>query len=116
LSNRPYDLGVPVVTIDARRITDFESFHDVFAEVLGFQEFYGRNMDAWIDCMSYLDDPESQMTSIHATRSDPLVLHIDHARDLPSDVFAALNECAAFVNWRRTDTGGSAILALSYHR
>ncbi len=35
-----------VVTIDTRRITDWETFHDVFAEVFGFPEFYGRNMEA----------------------------------------------------------------------
>jgi len=33
-------------------ITDWASFHDVFMHTLGFPDFYGRNMDAWIDCMT----------------------------------------------------------------
>jgi RNAse (barnase) inhibitor barstar len=28
------------------------SFHEAFASALGFPSWYGRNMDAWIDCMS----------------------------------------------------------------
>ena len=47
-----------VVRLDCDRITDWDSFHAVFAEVFGFPNFYGRNMNAWIDCMTYLDDPE----------------------------------------------------------
>src|SRR5688572_7987636 len=41
-----------VIKIDTQRITDWKSFHNLFAEVFGFPGFYGRNMDAWIDCMS----------------------------------------------------------------
>jgi len=53
-----------VVEIDTRRITDWASFHDVFAEVFGFPGFYGRDMDAWIDCLTYLDSPEDGMSRI----------------------------------------------------
>jgi len=48
-----------VVRVDCDRITDWESFHSVFADVFGFPNFYGRNMNAWIDCMSYLDEPKA---------------------------------------------------------
>ena len=44
-----------VVLIDGGRIVDWSSFHAVFAEGMGFPEFYGRNMDAWIDCMTYVE-------------------------------------------------------------
>jgi len=30
---------------------DWETFHDEFQEKMGFFDGYGRNMDAWIDCM-----------------------------------------------------------------
>jgi RNAse (barnase) inhibitor barstar len=55
-----------VVRLDCDRITDWESFHAVFAEVFGFPSFYGRNMDAWIDCMSYLDKPEVGMSTVQS--------------------------------------------------
>lgn len=44
-----------IVDIPAHEITDWDSFHDVFKRVFGFPDFYGRNMDAWIDCMTDLD-------------------------------------------------------------
>ena len=40
-----------LVEIDTARITDWGTFHDVFAEAFGFPDFCGRNMDAWIDCI-----------------------------------------------------------------
>ena len=54
------------VSIDCAIIHDCNSFHDEFARVFGFPSFYGRNMNAWIDCMTSLDEPEDGMTSIHA--------------------------------------------------
>lgn len=45
-----------VVTVDAARIVDWSSFHDVFAEAFGFPGWYGRNLDAWIDLFTYMDD------------------------------------------------------------
>jgi hypothetical protein len=55
-----------VVMLDTRRILDWNTFHDVFAEAFGFPDFYGRNMNAWIDCMSSLGEPRDAMTSVHA--------------------------------------------------
>lgn len=54
-----------LVRIDAALINDEESFHTVFSDALGFPHFYGCNMNAWIDCMAYLDDPAAAMSSIH---------------------------------------------------
>jgi hypothetical protein len=59
-------LAVPNVRIDGSQLTDWESFHKVFAGVLGFPAFYGNNMDAWIDCMTSLDTPDDGMTTIPA--------------------------------------------------
>jgi len=35
---------------------------------------------------------------------------------VPSEMFDSLNECAAFVNWRRIEVGEPAFLALSFSR
>jgi hypothetical protein len=107
---------VPTVRIDGSQLTDWQSFHDVFAAALGFPAFYGGSMNAWIDCMTSLDNPEDGMTTVHGNAADPVVLHIANASSIPSDLFDGLNECAAFVNWRRIEVGEPAILALSYWR
>ena len=113
-------LGVPmhtVVEIDTAKILDWDSFHDVFKESMGFPDFYGRNMDAWIDCMTYLDEPETGMTSVHAPPDGILVLSLSDATDLASrcpDIYDAIVECSAFVNYRRMEPGGRPVLSLSF--
>ena len=108
-----------VVKLDTRRIADWESFHNVFAEVFGFPAFYGRNMDAWIDCMTHLDDPSAGMMKVHAPPGGVLALELEDVDNFIHrcpDQYGAIIECAAFVNWRRIQTGESAVLALSYYR
>jgi hypothetical protein len=50
------------VQLPEDRINDWHSFHEVSKEVFGFPSFYGMNMDAWIDCLTYLDDGMSRFT------------------------------------------------------
>jgi len=108
-----------VVVLNCNRISDWESFHSVFIELFGFPSFYGRNMDAWIDCMSYLDEPAAGMSSVTVPVGGVLTLQLDGVQDFAArcpDQYVALNECAAFVNWRRSSTGSDAVLALAFHK
>jgi type 1 glutamine amidotransferase len=108
-----------LVRIDATRISDWESFHAVFQEAMGFSGFYGANMDAWIDCMSYLDDSAAGMTAHHVRPGGVVTLQIDGVDNFVSrcpEQYEALVECSAFVNWRRVERGEPAILALSFHK
>ncbi|WP_046658409.1 barstar family protein [Lysobacter capsici] len=92
------------VTVDADDITDADSFHAVFASAFGFPDFYGRNMNAWIDCLTSLDDPDAGMSAVHVRRDESLILAVEHAQGFKQRcprLFAAMVECAAFVNWRR---------------
>ncbi len=107
---------MPLVTIDGAQLCDWDSFHTAFAAAFGFPGFYGENMNAWIDCMTYLDAPDAGMTSVHGSASDPVVLQLDNANAVPKEILDALVECAAFVNWRRLEVGEPAILMLSFHR
>jgi len=106
-----------LVTIDARRSTGWEALHDTFAEAFGFPEFYGRNMNAWIDCMTCLDEPEAGMTHIHAQPGGVVALQLDHADELRQEsreLYDAIIEGTAFVNWRRIERGYTPVLALSF--
>jgi hypothetical protein len=109
----------PIVKLNTRRIRDWTTFHDVFAEVFGFPDFYGRNMNAWIDCMTSLDEPAAGMTSVHALPGGVLVLQLDFVDDFSArcpEIFDAIVEGAAFVNWRRTETSQEPVLAISFHK
>ena len=106
------------VKIDCARINDWKSFHDVFADALGFPSFYGRNLNAWVDCMTSLDAPEDGMTEVHCAPEAVFTLQLENVRDFRQrcpEQYAALIECAAFVNWRRNETGAASVLALSFH-
>jgi RNAse (barnase) inhibitor barstar len=104
---------VIVVSIPTARIKDWESFHDVFASTLKFPDYYGRNMDAWIDCLSFPDS----MTGVAIEPGDILMLDLGLIEDFRTrcpDQYRAIVECAAFVNSRRIDGAESSILALSF--
>jgi len=106
-----------LISVDCSKIRDWNSFHNEFAAVFGFPDFYGRNMDAWIDCMTSLDNPEDGMTSVHAAKGGVLTLQLENVasfRDQQPDLYAAIIECSAFVNWRRLEVGEPAVLAISF--
>jgi RNAse (barnase) inhibitor barstar len=67
---------VSLAKIDCASIHDWPSFHDEFDRVFAFPDSYGRNMDAWIDCMSSLDAPEDQLTGIHCARGRVLTIEL----------------------------------------
>ena len=106
-----------IVSIDFAKIHDWNSFHDEFAAVFGFPDFYGRNMDAWIDCMTSLDEPNHGMTRILAANGNVLTMQLENVapfREGHPDLYEALIESAAFVNWRRIEVGQPAVLAISF--
>jgi hypothetical protein len=105
-----------VVTIDGSRITDWESFHDVCAEVFGFPDWYGRNADAWIDLVTGMDRDDA-MTAFSVGKGEIVTIKLDGASAMRAgarDQYDALVECAAFVNWRRVERGESAYLCLAF--
>ncbi len=81
-----------------------DAFHAAFSEILGFPRFYGRNWDAWIDCMSYIDDPEAGMTKVLIDENEQLEFNIvgyEFTDELDkSDVFRNFCICSGFVNSR----------------
>lgn len=105
------------VTLDLNKIRDWPSFHEEFAAIFGFPDFYGRNMNAWIDCMTYLDDPDAGMSSVHCDHESVLALDLLSVQSFKKrcpDVYEALIDGIAFVNWRRMEIGDPPLLAISY--
>lgn len=110
-------MNAVLVEFDATAIHDWPSFHDVSAATFGFPNVYGRNMDAWIDCMTYRDDDDG-MAAVNVKAGEAITIQVNGYQGLKSrcpEVADAINECVAFVNWRRIDCGDAPILFLSYH-
>jgi len=105
------------VSLDCDIITDWQSFHGEFSKAFGFPDFYGKNMNAWIDCMTYLDNPAAGMSAIHCDRGSVLVLELLHVKAFRHqfpELYEAIVDGVAFVNWRRLKTGDPAVLAISF--
>ena len=106
---------MPTARLDGRKITDRESFHTECQAVFGFPEFYGRNMDAWIDCLSGLRDDDG-MSSFTLGPDDVLLIEVTHTdalrRQAPG-ILSALEECTEEVNKRCSESGEKPALALA---
>jgi len=104
------------VRLETELITDWQCFHEVCREAFGFPDFYGMNMDAWIDCMSYLDE-DAGMTRFHLANSEMLHIEVSATeafnQRLPK-IFDALVECSAFVNQRYVKDGKAPLLSLVF--
>ncbi len=89
-----------IVPLDCDRISDWQSFHRVFAETFKFPGYYGHNGPAWIDCMTY----PGEMTDIGLQDEDVITIRLLNAAGLKSrdpELLADIFELAAFVNFRR---------------
>ena len=94
-------------TIDGNQIQDWASFHAAFSTELDFPDYYGNNMDAWIDCMSDLYDKET-LAAITIKNAASL-------KERKPEIYNALVECSAFVNWRLTAEGNDPVIALAFY-
>jgi len=104
--------------MDGTQLIGRDEFHDAFAETFGFPGFYGRNMDAWIDCMSSLDNPDAGMSKLTIEQGKALTIRIDnylHFKHASPKQWIDLMECTAFVNWRYVEQGRGAVLALAFY-
>lgn len=73
-------------------------------------------MDAWIDCMSSLDDASDGLSEVTVSSGEVLVLTLENAGDFKlrcPELWQELLECVAFVNWRRMKQGQAAVLTIS---
>ena len=102
------------VTLDTSRVADWASFHDECQRAFGFPGFYGRNMDAWIDCLTSLRENPG-MTRFMLTPGEKLEIEVPDAHGFSErapELMNALVECSAFVNRRYLEFGEEPALAL----
>lgn len=110
---------VSIVKIECQNIKGWSSFHDEFTRVFGFLDGYGRNMDAWIDCMSSLSDPDDGMTKIHCEKGKVVTIKLENITELKlrcPEIYQSIIKCTAFVNWRLIEQNEPPVLTLSFHQ
>lgn len=109
---------VNTVIINCENINGWSSFHDEFIRAFGFLDSYERNMDAWIDCMSSLSDPEVGKTRVHCEKGKVITIEMANITEFKlryPGIYQLIITCTAFVNWHLIDQNKSPVLALSFH-
>ena len=104
------------VSLDTKQIKDWKSFHLLCKEKFGFPDFYGMNMNAWIDCLTYLDESDG-MSRFSLAEGEILYIEVSDSENFNSrlpEIFNTLVESSAFVNRRYADEGKSPVLALVF--
>jgi Barstar (barnase inhibitor) len=108
-----------IIRIDARRLTDPAGMHAALAEAFGFPEFYGKNLDALVDCLTHLDDLKAGMSRAQVLPGEVAVLVLEHTSGLgkkAADQMKALVDAVAFVNWRRLQKSQPPVVTVAYDR
>jgi hypothetical protein len=104
------------VRLDGKKINGQATFHDESQAAFGFPDFYGRNMDAWVDALCSLRDPEGEgMTRFALGPDDTLqiaVLHADQLRRQAPEIFDFLKEGAEAVNETCVEMGQKPVVRL----
>jgi len=102
------------VQFDGATLTDWPAFHAASKTAFGFPDFYGANLDAWVDCLSYLRDDDA-MAAVRLRPDEVLDIEVLHAATLrrqAPDILATLESCVAMINERYADYGEKPALRL----
>lgn len=102
------------VQLNGETITDWTSFHQVCQHAFGFPDSYAHNLDAWVDCLSYLRDDDG-MTKFKLKPDEVLqieILHADILRQKAPDILDEVTYCIGGINERYVDYGELPALAL----
>jgi hypothetical protein len=103
-----------VVSLDTANINDWDSFHAESAKVFGFPAFYGKNLNAWIDCLTYLQDGDG-LSSFTLKPGEVLTIvlpNYKHFAESQPEICLALGRSVAAVNHRYLAAGDIARLVL----
>jgi hypothetical protein len=102
--------------LNTESIFDWQSFHKMCREAFGFPDFYGMNMNAWIDCLTFLNEGDG-MSRFHLAEGEMLHIEVSNTKSFNSrlpEIFDALVECSSFVNQRYIEDGKSPGLSLIF--
>lgn len=103
------------IELDLGDVADSDALHELFARQLGFPDFYGRNMNAWVDCMSNISRPGTPgMTRVEVAAGEDLVLVLrgtDAFVERLPELASQLVQATGHVNMR-TEAGGAGRVLL----
>ena len=103
---------MPRVVLPTNEIRNEKTFHAACQRVFGFPDFYAHTMDAWVDCLSCLDDPSAEMCSLTLAPGELLLIVVPNCTQLKKEIFGSLIDGAVAVNTRLASRGKPPLVAL----
>jgi RNAse (barnase) inhibitor barstar len=103
---------MPRVVLPTNEIRNEKSFHTVCQRVFGFPDFYAHTMDAWVDCLSCLDDPSAEMCSLTLAPGELLLIVVPNSAQLQNEIFHSLIKATIAVNTRLASRGKPPLVGL----
>ena len=104
--------------LDGTLIDGWPAFHRESRRTFGFPDFYGNNMDAWIDCLSTLRDPDDAgMTGFRLQPDETARIEVVNSAALRRrhpDIVEALEDGVAFCNDNYREVGEPPALELIF--
>jgi hypothetical protein len=100
--------------LDTAPIRDWDTFHDACRAAFGFPDFYGRNGNAFIDCLNYIDEGDG-MSRFHLAPGETLTIEVHGAGGFIArapEQALALFEWVGDVNENFLDQGKPAPIVL----
>lgn len=100
------------IEIDFSEVKSLDDMHQLLKNELGFPDFYGKNVNALIDCLTSLRYPEDNMIATTIEKNEVLEMKI---KSLPMDSLLILNHfliAIESVNQRYLDRGETTPIAL----
>lgn len=64
------------LSVDFSQVKNLGEMHEALAKVFDFPDFYGKNVNALIDCWSSLRYPEDGMTGITIAHDEAVLLEV----------------------------------------
>lgn len=107
-----------VIHLDLSQVKNWDTFHEMFKRELGFPDYYGKNMDAWIECIGDIHG-DVGMTNLSLPYDTGLTLCFTHARFFKykhPNIYKAIRECTDFANksYIEHDYPGAAQIELKF--
>jgi len=90
------------IHVNGAAIADWPSFHDEFSRAFRFFDGYGRNPNAWIDCMTDLHGPRA-LSDLQLPPDEPIEIILKDSASLATsypEILAELLILVQFANDR----------------
>ena len=105
------------IALNPNAIYDWASFHRESQHALGFPVDYGRDMDAWVDCMISLRDDADRRVGVRLGEGEMLQLElaeVEQVRERVPEFLETLVDAVAEVNRRFVEAGQSPAVTLIF--